>query len=241
MKTHFTRVSRNRKVGPIPTTVTSAKACPDSCPLKNAGCYADGGPTAMNWQKVTAGERGDDWAGFLENVKSKIMKRGLWRHNVAGDLISDGVTIDAKKLRQLAEANKGKRGFTYTHHDIVNNPVNKKAIRAANAAGFTVNLSGNNPSHADQLADENAGPVVTLLPVEYGRAKKESLPKYKKRLSKLSKQTPAGRPITVCPATFLDEMDCAACGLCQNQNRAAIVGFPVHGFRTKKADAIARK
>jgi hypothetical protein len=246
MKTQFTRVSRNRKVGPIPTTVTSAKACPESCPLKNAGCYADGGPTAMNWQKVSAGERGDDWAAFLENVKSKIMKRGLWRHNVAGDLISDGVTIDAKKLRQLAQANKGKRGFTYTHHDVFNNPVNKKAIRAANAAGFTVNLSGNNPAHADQLADENAGPVVTLLPEEYGRAKnngvfKESLRKYKKRLSKLSKQTPAGRPITVCPATFLDEMDCAACGLCQNQNRAAIVGFPAHGFRAKKADAIARK
>ena len=160
---------------------------------------------------------------------------------MAGDLISDGVTIDAKKLRQLAQANKGKRGFTYTHHDIVNNPANKKAIRAANASGFTVNLSGNNPAHADQLADENAGPVVTLLPVEYGRDKKESLPKYKKRLSKLSKQTPAGRPITVCPATFLDDMDCAACGLCQNQNRAAIVGFPAHGFRTKKADAIARK
>ena len=195
----------------------------------------------MNWQKVTAGERGDDWAAFLENVKSKVMKRGLWRHNVAGDLISDGVTIDAEKLRQLAQANKGKRGFTYTHHDIVNNPANKKAIRSANAAGFTVNLSGNNPAHADQLADENAGPVVALLPVEYGRAKKESLSNYKKRLSKLHKQTPAGRSITVCPATFLDEMDCAACGLCQNQNRAAIVGFPAHGFRTKKADAIARK
>ena len=200
----------------------------------------------MNWRKVTDGERGDDWAGFLENVKSKIMKRGLWRHNVAGDLISDGVTIDVKKLRQLAEANKGKRGFTYTHHDIFKNPVNKRAIRSANAAGFTVNLSGNNPAHADQLADENAGPVVTLLPEEYGRLKKdgayeESLPKYKKRLSKLSKQTPAGRSITVCPATFLDEMDCAACGLCQNQNRVAIVGFPAHGFRTKKADAIARK
>tara|TARA_R100001224_G_scaffold91886_1_gene61167 strand:- start:336 stop:923 length:588 start_codon:yes stop_codon:yes gene_type:complete len=195
----------------------------------------------MNWQKVTAGERGDDWAAFLENVKSKVMKRGLWRHNVAGDLISDGVTIDAEKLRQLAQANKGKRGFTYTHHDIINNPANKKAIRSANAAGFTVNLSGNNPAHADQLADENAGPVVALLPVEYGRAKKESLSNYKKRLSKLHKQTPAGRSITVCPATFLDEMDCAACGLCQNQNRAAIVGFPAHGFRTKKADAIARK
>ena len=195
----------------------------------------------MNWQKVTAGERGDDWAGFLENVKSKIMKHGLWRHNVAGDLISDGVTIDAEKLRQLAQANKGKRGFTYTHHDIFNNPANKEAIRAANAGGFTVNLSGNNLAHADQLADENAGPVVTLLPEEYGRAKKESLSKYKKRLSNLSKQTPAGRPITVCPATFLEEMDCAACGLCQNQNRAAIVGFPAHGFRTKKADAIARK
>ena len=71
MKTQFTRVSRNRKVGPIPTTMTSAKACPESCPLKNAGCYADGGPTAINWQKVSAGESGDDWAAFFGKCKKQ--------------------------------------------------------------------------------------------------------------------------------------------------------------------------
>ena len=55
---HLTLKSSNRKTGKIPVSVTSAHSCPDHCPLKKNGCYEEGGPGAINWRKVTNGERG---------------------------------------------------------------------------------------------------------------------------------------------------------------------------------------
>ena len=141
MKTvHLTIKSSNKKTGPIPVSTTSAKSCPDSCPLKKNGCYADGGPLALHWRAVTEGQRGMHWAEFCESIEA-LPAGQLWRHN---------------------QANAGKRGFTYTHKPA--SAENLALIREANAGGFTINLSANNLAHADQLAALNAGPVVTILP-----------------------------------------------------------------------------
>lgn len=77
---------------------------------------------------------------------------------------------------------------------------NRAAVAAANAAGFTVNLSGNNVAHADALAALAIAPVVTVLPEAYGRKAKgdlwlETLPEYRARVAPLPKRTPAGRAI----------------------------------------------
>jgi len=136
---HLTIKSSNKKTGPIPVSTTSAKSCPDSCPLKKNGCYADGGPLALHWP---AGQ--------------------LWRHNQAGDLPGLNESINPDALRMLVKANTGKRGFTYTHKPA--SAENLALIREANAGGFTINLSANSLAHADELAALDAGPVVTLLP-----------------------------------------------------------------------------
>src|SRR5262249_43129991 len=88
----------------------------------------------------------------------------LWRHNQAGDLATtDGSTIDREKLQHIVAANKGRRGFTFTHHDVLNNLANRQAIRDANENGFIINLSANSLEHADQLADLRIAPVAVLL------------------------------------------------------------------------------
>jgi hypothetical protein len=226
-KIHFTPVSSNQKIGPIPATTSTEKFCPVSCPLNRAnagGCYADYGPQAIHWKKVTNGERGASFDALLDNVR-KLPRGQLWRHNVSGDLpTEDRVHIDSGKLAQLAAANKGRRGFTYTHHDMTA-AGNAEAVRDANAAGFTVNLSANNPAHADKLAELGIAPVVTILPADAPR--------------KLT--TPAGRRIVACPAEYT-ETNCARCGLCARQaaDRAdIIIGFHVHGTGKKKAAAVA--
>lgn len=170
-----------------------------------------------------------------------LPKGTLWRHNQAGDLPGIGDAIDGDALRQLVRANSGKRGFTYTHKPM--NDENRFHVQLATDDGFTVNLSGNNPAHADELAALNIAPVVTVLPSDMGRktekggAWAESLQEYRARIGK--PVTPAGRPVTICPATFQDNMNCARCGLCAVANRRAIVGFPAHGTSKRKADAIA--
>ena len=100
---------------------------------------------------------------------------------------------------------------------------NRAAIAQANQK-FTVNLSGNSPAHADQLAELGIAPVVCVLPANAtGKLK-----------------TPAGRPIIICPAQTSDSTTCATCGLCAVRDpRRPIVGFIAHGSGAKRADAVA--
>jgi hypothetical protein len=222
MQTHLTLVSRNVKTGPIPVSTTSAESCPSACPFNNAnGCYAASGPLALHWRKVTNGLSGDSYGAFLDKV-SRLIKGQLWRHNQAGDLIGAGDTLDVQALALLVKANKGKRGFTYTHKPLASQE-ERDAIRDANKGGFTVNLSGNTLAHADSLVDLGIAPVVVVLPHDATQ----------------NTVTPKGRKVVVCPATQRDDVSCASCGLCQKQ-RDSIVGFPAHGTSKRKADLIAQ-
>ena len=245
---NLTLKSRNQKVGKVPVSTSGKQTCPDACPLKASGaCYADGGPLALFWDKVTKQEAGAPYDLFVKQVAA-LPEGQFWRHNQAGDLepsaqVAD--TIDAPKLVQLVEANKGRNGFTFTHYDPIKNMVNEFAIHAANKNGFTINLSGNNVDHADRLADVDCGPVVSILPIEYQRQGKgkeytETEQAYKARLATLPQTTPKGRKIVVCPATYKEGMSCNDCRLCAKANRKTIVGFPAHGRSKRKADVIAQ-
>lgn len=219
---HLTLKSRNEKVGPIPVSTTEARTCPTSCPFKKNGCYADGGPLALFWGKVSRGAAGVSWGEFTAQVAA-LPEGQLWRHNQAGDLPSaDGLQIDPHALMDLVSANSGRRGFTYTHHDPAQGK-NADYIKGANDLGFTVNLSGNNLAHADTLASLQIGPVVAVVPEDHPE---HSL-------------TPQGRKVVVCPEQTGKAKSCAECALCQKANRGVIVAFRAHGVSKKKAIAIA--
>ena len=113
--------------------------------------------------------------------------------------------IDVNKMRQLCKANRGRGGFTYTHHDPVENAA---IISECNQAGFTINLSSNSLVQADEYALLCIGPVVTLLPVGSGKVS----------------YTPGGRKVVQCPAETSDRVTCSSCRLCQKIQRP-IIGF----------------
>lgn len=217
--------SRNAKTGPIFVSTSSAATCPTTCPFNNAnkgGCYADSGPLAMHWRKVTKGERGGTFEALLDKI-ARLPKGQLWRHNQAGDLAGLGDMLDIEALSLLVRANRGRKGFTYTHKPLTTQ-AERDAIRDANKGGFTVNLSANNLAHADRLADLGIAPVAVVLPSD----------------ATSNMTTPQGRKVVVCPATQRDDVSCATCGLCALQ-RDAIVGFPAHGTSKRKADAISKE
>ena len=221
---HLTMKSSNEKTGKIPVSTTEAQTCPAACPFNNAnegGCYAESGPLKMHWMKVSDKARGDTWPVFIGKI-ANLKADTLWRHNQAGDLPGRNDQLDATACMELAQANDGKRGFTYTHYDVLGSKRNRMIVTQMNRSGFTVNLSANNVAHADQLADLDAGPVATVLPID----------------QTANTVTPAGRKVVVCPATIRDDVSCASCQLCQRQ-RDFIIGFPAHGTSKKKADAIA--
>jgi hypothetical protein len=162
------------------------------------------------------------WTQFVAGV-SALALGTFWRHNQAGDLPGEGDTIDTVALSALVQANEGRRGFTYTHKPLTKR--NAAAIARANANGFTINLSADNLSEADQLVDAAIAPVVVVLPdTVQGNQYIE---------------TPKGRRVAICPATYRDDVSCATCQLCQRRERKVVVGFPAHGASRRKASAIA--
>ena len=219
---HITPKSKNSKVGPMAVTTSTATTCPSACPFRDNGCYAEGYPLKGHWIKVTEGKRGDDWKTFLGKIK-ELPAGSKWRHNQAGDLPGDTQDLDSTKCADLARANEGKRGFTYTHYDVLDNFQNAIIVNSMNNLGFTVNVSANNLDHADKLCDLNIAPVATVLPIE----------------QTTNTVTPKGRKVVVCPATYKDNVSCSDCMLCEKRDRKVIVGFPAHGTGKKKASTIA--
>lgn len=203
-------VSRNRKTGAIPVSMTSARTCPPSCPLLNAGCYAEQHLIAMHWRRLSSGH-GMGWHAFCLQISS-LDQGQIWRHNEAGDLPGDGELIDMVLLSQLVEANRGKRGFTYTHKrpEVADNAV---AISDANRNGFTINLSADTLEEADKLASLAIAPVTLVL----------------EHNAPLKQRTPAGRHVIVCPAEYSEMVSCSTCKLCAVPTRKSIIGFRAHG------------
>lgn len=235
----FVRVSSNRKTGPIPVTSSSADSCSITCPLNKGDngetlttngklpkCYAGFGNTAIHWRKLNSatpnGKNILDWEGLCNNVRA-LPKGQLWRHNEAGDLptLGDRETIDPDALQSLVRANRGKRGFTYTHHS----PTAQNASAAvwASRQGFTVNLSANNVAQALEYKRDTLAPIVTILPIDAPNV-----------------QTVEGIKIVACPAEKSDKVQCANCALCYDHDRDYIIGFRAHGTAKKKTDIIAR-
>lgn len=223
----FTIVSGNEKTGPIPVSVTSANSCPKSCPFYDKGCYSLYGNAAIHWNKVSNGERGSDWLAFIKQVKS-LPKSTLWRHNVAGDLIpnGNGVTVNKSALEQLVSANKGKSGFTYSHHKLTK--ANVSLFQFANNNGFTVNVSTEDPEIADKVITKYGIPAVAVIPSQWADSK----------VTKSHFKTKSGRLVVVCPASRNDGMNCAKCKLCAMPDRTFIIGFPAHGSAAKTVNGI---
>jgi hypothetical protein len=216
LKFQFVKKSSNVKVGPIPVTNSPRATCPSACPLSGeGGCYAEAGfHTRLNWDKLDRGERGLVWSSFLDKIKD-LPAGQLWRHNVSGDLpsVSDN-ELSESAVSELVSANRGKRGFTYTHYPMTR--TNKRIVKTANDSGFTINVSCETVQDAVKHHKQGL-PSVTLLPIDAP-----------------PKTEHDGVVVATCPATYMDT-SCKECGLCARSDRKVVVGFPVHGTRKNAA------
>lgn len=236
---YMTFVSANQKTGPIPVTTTDKDSCPSTCPLKDGPCYARFGMLGAHWKRVSEGRLAsvlnlDELCGAIKSLRPKQ----LWRHNQAGDLprwdwVGMKDCIEPQALVQIVKANKGRRGFTYTHYpwdpedpdktevEQANIRGNLRLIRYANSKDFTINVSCETEAQADR-AIELGLPAVLVVP--------EDAPK--------SWTTQGGNLVKTCPAVLYDNINCSGCGLCYKRHLIGpngvarprhIVAFPSHG------------
>ena len=255
MQVLFVEVSQNAKTGPIPASIIERASCWPGCALYENGCYAEAGALGMHWDRVSRGCAGGSWPEFCAKVA--VLRPGrLWRYAQAGDLPGYGPQIDATLLEELVAANVGKNAIAFTHKPVEGDEFvaveNRRLIATAIKAGFTINLSADNPVHADRLVDLGIAPVVTVLTRAYARRAirhrfkrrrdewAETIGEWRDRTASLPRYTPAGRRIAVCPATYSDAT-CKICGACARV-RDAVIGFPAHGaWRQVEAAMAARE
>jgi len=218
LRFHLTRVSSNVKTGPIPVSTSSRASCSPSCPFLANGCYAEAGPLALHWAAVTRGDRGVPFADFLQSIRN-LPKGQIWRHNQAGDLPHSAGKISRRFIRSIVAANRGRRGFTYTHHDLSKGE-NASLIRYANRNGFRVNVSTETESAADHAIAAGLPAVLAVPSTETRR----------------SWRSPAGNAVLVCPAQRSDTKTCADCQLCEKRGSRVVIAFIAHGTGKRKAD-----
>ena len=215
-RVYLSRSSQNRKTGPIPVTITTGNTCPKkSCPWWNDGCYAENGYTMIHWGRLhkKSEEFGLRWKEFCVEVR-RFPEGQLWRHNEGGDLPGEGEDLDTLALEMLVRANKGRRGFTYTHKPLLDRD-DQRAVFFANQEGFTINRSADNMQQADLFLDEGIAPVVLVLP----HTTMTNRPLY----------TPRGRKVVLCPALVRNDVQCITCKLCALPKRKSVIAFLTHG------------
>ncbi len=211
----WTRVSNNRKLGHIPTTMTSPETCPKSCAWYNAGCFGEQSFLRHFWRMV---ENNLTWNEFLKKVRA-LPAGQVWRHNTVGDLPGHNEYLDVPKLLELSQASQHTRGFTFTHKKLSGYPFETMSLlRKITDMGFTINMSCDSLKEADELLlREDIPPVTVVLPEDEKRS---------------HFRTPGGNMVTVCPHVRVG-ITCKDCKLCTVPHRKGIVGFPAHGNMKK--------
>ena len=226
-RVNFTLRSGDPQLGPIPMSSTFQVPRYNVMALLEQQYAAATGPLTQRtvlrrFQRLLAAEPGLSWDSFCAAV-AQLPPGQVWRHNVQGDLPGDPLCfeLDAEPLARLVRANRGKRGFAFTHfHPKVGH--NAELIATANAQGFTINLVADSLREADELLRWQVAPVVIKVP--------EDAPP--------TQHSPAGHTVVTCPQTFRRGVTCATCQRCaqaryphQDRDRD-IVAFPIPGLRT---------
>jgi hypothetical protein len=232
--------SSNKKTGDIIQSYSSRATCPDSCIFKKNGCYADSYTTSRQWERcdnpqdtryVSNSEQLSislKEAVFDKLRKNSDCKKVLFRHNVAGDIATEGTSyIDKNRVetivRAIEETNKTVgnilQGYTYTHCKIDDNAVG--IIRDSSSRRFLINASCETVREVTHAKSFGVNAVIASVNPE----------ETKKELKAV------GLHSVQCPAQVREDIDCNKCQLCA-KNRKAVIIFKVHGNAYKKASKV---
>ena len=214
--------NQSRKVGDMPVSYSPRKTCPDTCSLKNNGCYGDNFPIRLHWDRMS-NDQNDNWDEFVSSVRKFRQEnpKRLWRYNIVGDIVGNNTKIDFPRLKKLVKANNGGDVIAYTHK--YTRQENLAHIRYAVKRGFNINLSADNTGDALVLRKKTNLPVTAVLSVTKKQYEKMSNGERQDYRSNLSVNK-----IVICPEQTGAVKDCQSCKLCSNPKRKSIVGFLKH-------------
>lgn len=227
--------SANEKTGNIIQSYSARSTCPNRCPLKGHGCYADNYHISRQWDRCEnvadpryVSNYKDLTLSLIEAIAPRAKKgvaEVLFRHNVAGDIAhEDSNIIDASRVNTIADACKSAgevtgvtvRCYTYTHCSI--SMQNAKVIHEALVKNFIINYSCETVGEVMKANELGCDAVITSIDP-------------KKTIEDLKA---VGIKAVQCPAQTHANVSCESCKLC-SRPRVTTVVFKIHGNGSNKA------
>jgi hypothetical protein len=201
-KVHWVSVSKDKKIGPVVASYSPKDTCPDTCTLKEGGCYAWG----LFYLNVLGKKIADgriNIQSLSDALKGRTAAARIVRHRVAGDVVGD-VPGTIEECKEVDSAGLINIGYTHTWREQPSQSL-RQYFRASCQ------------SVEEVMEARSAGWATTLIVEDE---------------SKVPSILPNGERAYLCPAQRSpDKVNCNSCTLCRvsPQTAGKTVVFTAHG------------
>lgn len=206
--------SQNRKMGEASATYASQHSCPNDCPFRNAGCYAEARPVGyttarLNRASALARPSPERIARAEAREIAKLSGERPLRVHVVGDCKTDASARIIARAMIAHTAKRGESAWTTTHA--------WRTVERASWYGANVLASCES---ADDVKQAQARGYATCIVVDFHDSN-----------SRYARDNIA---IVPCPAQTQNKT-CVDCGLCAlwSVEIGASIGFAAHGMQAK--------
>lgn len=210
-------VSDNSKTGPVSATYASQKTCPNSCPLKGSGCYAESDFTGFTTRRLNANadpfaveELAHMEASGIAGLTGKLPLR----IHVVGDATTDraaGILADAAEYH-MSKHDQPVWAYTHAWRDVSRESWGKVSVLASCETSENARWAMDRGYAAAVVVKDHKADVAYDL---------------------------NGVKAIPCPQQTGKAANCKSCKLCFNADRLlktrSVIAFSVHGGGAKKA------
>jgi hypothetical protein len=204
--------SDNSKIGLVHATYASQQSCPLTCPLKNAGCYAEVGLVGIHTRKVNNANPTATPLDVALAEAEAITTRLSGNLNLRIHVVGDCATTEAASIvsrAALSILKKGNKAWSYTHAWA---DVDRKAWD-----GVSVLASAETPEQVQQAQGEGWATAIIVSEFKDDKLYEDN-----------------GIKILPC-VNQTKGVKCVECRLCWDAPRLAskgiTIGFAAHGSR----------
>ena len=182
--------SQDRKLSTdsrVSATWVAQASCPDSCPFKNSGCYAETGRSGIHTRRLNAAESAGDYNALdLAKLEAAAIRGLSGKNDLRLHVVGDCKTRAAARTVAAAAAEyagkHGKRVWTYTHAtnvprsdwgsiSILRSCQTMAEVKTAHARGWATALVVPNKHNGPKVVDLGDGFKGVPCPYQTGKTK----------------------------------------------------------------------
>ena len=243
-KIHWVSKSSDKKIGKVLASYSPIETCPDSCDLKDGGCYAWGlFYLRVLGKKISSGK-------LFKPLKVAMSERTIdckiARHRVAGDVVGD-IEGTLEEIKEIEEAGLINIGYTHYWKDDRAQPLkeyfrascqNEEELMLARSMGWGATLVvPENTSNKIKLSNGEVAIMCPVIKEEKRITEKIELMSFDSKRDKQAAKKEMKSNIKI---------NCNSCTLCKinDKTKKIAVMFEVHGSKstisnaTKKVEVI---